>query len=59
MEDATVHETSYEAILDEGIHRLQERGTWKLWTWTSESSFYDADSFRNYITVSLIQSGTC
>ena len=54
-----MHETSYEAILDEGIHRLQERGTWKLWTWTSESSFYDADSFRNYITVSLIQSGTC
>lgn len=36
-----------EAVLEEGIRRLSERGTWKGWLWPNDDKlFYDAESFR-------------
>ncbi|GIL82776.1 hypothetical protein Vretimale_8343 [Volvox reticuliferus] len=44
-------EPSIEDVLDEGIKRLQEKGTWKLWQWPADNAaLYDAESFRQHIT---------
>lgn len=40
-------EPSLEDILEEGIKRLKEKGTWKLWKWPrTGEEFYDAETFR-------------
>lgn len=34
-------------VLEEGLSRLQNKPTWKLWHWPLDGEeFYDADSFR-------------
>ncbi|KAG1660965.1 hypothetical protein FOA52_005590 [Chlamydomonas sp. UWO 241] len=44
-------EPTLEEVLDEGVRRLGERGTWKLWSWMAEcEEFYDAEAFRNFVT---------
>jgi hypothetical protein len=47
-------EPSLEEVLDEGVTRLKERPTWKLWTWRLDNNnnkeFTDAESFRQHIT---------
>ncbi|GFR52505.1 hypothetical protein Agub_g15080 [Astrephomene gubernaculifera] len=44
-------EPSIEDVLEEGIRRLKEKGTWKLWQWPADNtSVYDAESFRQHIT---------
>ncbi|GLC41576.1 hypothetical protein PLESTM_001216400 [Pleodorina starrii] len=44
-------EPSIEDVLEEGIKRLKEKGTWKLWQWPADNSaLYDAESFRQHIT---------
>lgn len=44
-----------EDMLDEGLARLKERGTWKLWIWAShtgeQKEFLQAEAFRQYVTV--------
>lgn len=43
-------EPSLEEILDEGVARLKERSTWKLWTWTPDGQeFTDAEAFRQHV----------
>lgn len=45
-------EPSLEVVLEEGIKRLQDKGTWKLWQWAPDNvELFDADSFRQHITV--------
>lgn len=40
-------EASLEDTLEEGIKRLKEKGTWKLWKWPrTGEEFYDAEAFR-------------
>ncbi len=40
-------EPTLDDVLEEGIRRLQEKNTWKLWQWpTGGKEFYDADTFR-------------
>ena len=40
-------EPTMDEVLEEGISRLHERSTWKLWQWPLASKeFTDADSFR-------------
>ena len=47
-----VLEPSLEEVLDEGVKRLRERSTWKLWTWPMDGTeFVDADAFRAHVTV--------
>ncbi|GLI67376.1 hypothetical protein VaNZ11_011557 [Volvox africanus] len=44
-------EPSIEDVLEEGIKRLQDKGTWKLWQWPADNAaLYDAESFRQHIT---------
>ncbi|KXZ54862.1 hypothetical protein GPECTOR_4g934 [Gonium pectorale] len=44
-------EPSIEDVLEEGIKRLKEKGTWKLWQWpTDNAAMYDAESFRQHVT---------
>ncbi|EFJ48600.1 hypothetical protein VOLCADRAFT_104654 [Volvox carteri f. nagariensis] len=44
-------EPSMEDVLEEGIKRLKEKGTWKLWHWPADNAaLYDAESFRQHIT---------
>lgn len=34
-------------VLDEGVSRLQDKSTWKVWQWPNGGpEFYDAESFR-------------
>ncbi len=34
-------------VLDEGVRRLQDKGTWKAWQWPAGGQeFFDAESFR-------------
>ena len=41
-----------EEVLDEGVQRLKQRPTWKLWTWTPETEeFYEAEVFRTFVVV--------
>jgi hypothetical protein len=43
-------EPTLEEVLDEGVSRLKERATWKLWSWPAEQKeFQDADSFRQFM----------
>lgn len=45
---------SLEALLEEGICRLSEKGTWKKWLWPPEGeSFYTTESFRYNVSVFL------
>ena len=45
-------EPSLEEVLDEGVRRLKEKETWKLWTWPLDGTeFFDADAFRAHVTV--------
>lgn len=53
-------EPNLEEMLQEGVHRLKERSTWKLWTWPSEPTphmeqkeFVEAEAFRQHLVVSL------
>ena len=40
-------EPSMDELFDEGIKRMQERGTWKLWAFPpANKTFYDAESFK-------------
>jgi hypothetical protein len=39
---------SLEDVLDEGIRRLQDKGTWKVWQFAG-SEFYDQESFRSHL----------
>ncbi|KIY93744.1 hypothetical protein MNEG_14218 [Monoraphidium neglectum] len=41
-------EASLEEVLDEGLRRLHERGTWKLWQF-DDKEFTDAESFRAHL----------
>ena len=41
-------ETSLEEVLEEGIRRLQEKETWKLWQYQGVE-LYDADTFRQHM----------
>eukprot|EP01025_Chloroclados_australasicus_P065657 TRINITY_DN8944_c1_g1_i2.p1 TRINITY_DN8944_c1_g1~~TRINITY_DN8944_c1_g1_i2.p1 ORF type:complete len:1698 (-),score=169.93 TRINITY_DN8944_c1_g1_i2:1184-6277(-) len=40
---------NYEEILNVGIQRLKDKGTWKLWTWMSDKKFTDMESFRSFV----------
>ncbi|KAK9806100.1 hypothetical protein WJX72_001362 [[Myrmecia] bisecta] len=43
-------EPTPEEILEEGIKRLQDKSTWKVWQWPLGSKeFFDADSFRRCV----------
>ena len=34
-------------VLDEGVGRLREKSTWKVWQWpVGGQEFFDAESFR-------------
>ncbi len=47
-------EPTLEDILEEGVKRLQEKGTWKLWQWPRDGrKFYEADSFRQILLTLL------
>ncbi|GAX74273.1 hypothetical protein CEUSTIGMA_g1722.t1 [Chlamydomonas eustigma] len=40
-----------EEVLDEGVQRLKDKSTWKLWTWMPDNEeFYEAEAFRAYVT---------
>ena len=40
-------EPTLDEVLEEGLSRLQDKPTWKLWNWPLDGEvFYDADSFR-------------
>jgi hypothetical protein len=41
-------ETSLEEVLEEGIRRLQEKETWKVWQYQGVE-VYDADTFRQHM----------
>lgn len=44
-------EPTLEEVLEEGISRLKERPTWKLWTWLADQKeFTDSESFRQHVT---------
>jgi hypothetical protein len=41
-----------EEVLDEGVQRLKDKSTWKLWTWMpGNEEFYEAEAFRAFVTV--------
>ncbi len=41
-----------EALLEDALGRLRERGTWKLWHCHLDNAcFYDAEAFRQHVTV--------
>lgn len=45
-------ETSMEEVLDEGVKRLQEKSTWKLWQWAADNTeFFEAEAFRQHVMV--------
>lgn len=44
-------EVSLEDVLVEGIRRLQDKGTWKVWQFGG-AEFYDQDSFRSFLHAS-------
>ncbi|GFH10793.1 USP domain-containing protein, partial [Haematococcus lacustris] len=49
-------ETTLEDVLDEGINRLRERSSWKLWTWPlDQSEFTDSEAFRQHIADKAIK----
>jgi hypothetical protein len=39
---------SLEDVLSEGIRRLQDKGTWKVWQF-GNTEFFDQESFRSYL----------
>lgn len=42
-------------VLEEGLARSSERGTWKIWHWPPEGlKFYDSDTFRKYLHENLL-----
>lgn len=44
-------EPGLDKILDEGIRRLREKPTWKVWQWPpDEREFFDAESFRYFVS---------
>lgn len=54
-------EPNLEEVLQEGVNRLKERSTWKLWTWPSQpmphveqKEFVEAEAFRQHLVVSLV-----
>ncbi len=50
--DLVAMEPTLEEVLDEGVRRLKDKGTWKLWSWMPEGEeFFDAEAFRTFITV--------
>ena len=50
-----VLEPSLEEVIDEGVRRIKDKGTWKLWQWPNDhTEFYDADSFRTHVTEKYI-----
>ena len=45
-------EPTLEEVLEEGVSRLKDRTTWKLWTWPiDQKEFLDGEAFRTHITV--------
>lgn len=45
-------ERTLEEVLDEGVDRLKNKSTWKLWTWLPENDeFYEAEAFRTFVLV--------
>ena len=47
------YDRTLEEVLDEGIQRLKQRPTWKLWTWAPETDeFFEAEAFRTFVVVS-------
>lgn len=42
-------ELPLEQVLEEGLHRLGQRETWKLWHFHG-AEFHDAESFRSHVT---------
>lgn len=51
-----VMEPALEETLEEGILRMRDKGTWKVWTWPAGSgaeqhAFYDSEAFRSFIMV--------
>jgi hypothetical protein len=53
-------ETPLVEVLEEGIARLQDKATWKLWEFTADmetAQFTDADSFRQYVQVGAASAG--
>ena len=47
-------------VLEEGVTRLQDKATWKLWEFTADkevAQFTDADSFRQYVQVGGVLAG--
>ena len=48
-----------EEVLDEGVERLQNKSTWKLWTWVPDNDeFYEAEAFRSFVLVRSSSRGT-
>jgi len=61
MENAEILllEPNLDEVLSEGVSRLKERSTWKLWTWPTQPTphveqreFVEAEAFRQYLVVS-------
>jgi hypothetical protein len=49
---AYIIEPALDEILEEGIKRLQQKETWKVWQWPPDNAdFFDADAFRQYMQV--------
>jgi hypothetical protein len=47
---AYVIEPALDEILEEGLRRLQQKETWKVWQWPPDGAdFFDAESFRQYM----------
>lgn len=52
-------EPSIEDVLEDGVKRLKEKGTWKLWQWPADGAeMFDAEAFRQHITVGRGPGGT-
>ncbi len=45
-------EPSMDEVLEQGVQRLQDKGTWKLWQWAPDNlELFEAEAFRQHITV--------
>eukprot|EP00983_Pelagomonas_calceolata_P044196 1139200-Pelagomonas_calceolata.AAC.2 len=51
-------EPNLDEVLNEGVNRLKERSTWKLWTWPTQPTphmeqreFVEAEAFRQHLVV--------
>ena len=48
-------EDSVDQVLEQGLGRTKERGSWKVWEWGPErEEFADSDAFRKYLEENLL-----